>query len=66
MIDFTKQQCIATLEKHGWAYHGFLDAGWGKKLYTFTNPEKVTVTMKLGQLRNKAYGIDMYYSCATV
>ena len=58
MTDFTKKDCIATLEKYGWTYHGFLDAGWGEKLYTFTSPKKVSVTMKLGQLRNKAYGVD--------
>ena len=57
----TKAECIATLEKHGWEYRGFLDAGWGKKFYTFTSPERVTVTMRLPQLRRKAYHVDMYH-----
>ena len=61
MTDFTKKECIATLKKHGWKYHGFRDIGWGEKFYVFTSPEKATVTMKLGQLRKKAYGVDMYH-----
>ena len=61
MVDFTKKESIATLEKHGWKYHGFLDAGWGEKFYYFTSPEKAKVPMKLGQLRRKAYSVDMYH-----
>ena len=61
MAENTKKECIATLKKYGWQYHGFLDAGWGEKFYTFTSPEKVTVTMKLGELRRKAYDVDMCY-----
>ena len=35
MIDFTKKECIATLESFGWVYKGYLNAGWGEKFYTF-------------------------------
>ena len=62
MTDFNKSQSINTLKKYGWEYHGFLNAGWGEKFYTFTNPDKNRVTLKLGELRRKAYGVDAYHS----
>ena len=61
MTDFSKKESISVLKKHGWTYHGFLDIGWGEKFYVFSSPEKVKVEMKLGQLRRKAYSVDMYH-----
>jgi len=59
MINLTKEECIATLEGFGWTYKGFLDIGWGEKFYTFEDAAGNLRTMKLGELRKKAYGMDM-------
>ena len=60
MIDFTKKECIATLESFGWVYKGYLNAGWGEKFYTFkVKGETRYRTMKLGEMRRKAYIMDM-------
>ena len=60
MTDLTKKTCIATLEKHGWTYKGFLDAGWGEKFHTFkVKGETGYRTMKLAEMRRKAYDVEM-------
>jgi len=59
MIDLTKKECIAILESFGWTYKGFLNIGWGEKFYTFEDVAGDLRTMKLGEMRRKAYGMDM-------
>ena len=60
MIDFTKKESIRVLEHHGYKYLGFLDAGWGEKFYTFTAEGwDYPITYKLGEMRRKAYLLDM-------
>ena len=65
MTDFSKKEAIRTLEQHGYTYLGFQDAGWGEKFYTFNAPyDPMTggnsvVTYKLGEMRRRAYLLDM-------
>ena len=63
MVDFSKKECIETLESFGWKYLGFLDIGWGEKFYTFHIPgwsKKNPCTMKLGEMRRTVYKMDMH------
>ena len=66
MIDFTKNESIATLQKYGYTYLGYNDAGWGEKFYTFMpnycpvqGGKAYPLTFKLGELRRRAYLLDM-------
>ena len=60
MTNFSKKECIRVLESFGWKYLGFNDIGWGEKFYTFKiKGETGYRTMKLGEMRSKAYNLDM-------
>ena len=61
MVDFSKKEAIAVLESFDYKYLGFLDAGWGEKFYHFKSPESgdITITYKLGEMRRRAYLLDM-------
>ena len=60
MVDFSKKESIRILEKFNYEFLGYLDAGWGEKFYTFYNYDQgSTVQMKLGEMRRKAYLLDM-------
>ena len=59
MIDFSKKEAIRVLEKFDYKYLGFLDAGWGEKFYHFMSPKSGPVTYKLGEMRRRAYLLDM-------
>ena len=65
MTDYSKKDAIRVLESFGYKYHGFNDIGWGEKFYVFELPESKQiggesyVTYKLGEMRRRAYLVDM-------
>ena len=66
MVDFSKKESIRVLESNGYKFLGFNDIGWGEKFYVFELPESKQVggdsyvTYKLGEMRRRAYLLDMH------
>ena len=65
MIDYSKKESIRVLEANGYKFLGFNDIGWGEKFYVFETPNTETHTgvayvhYKLGEMRRRAYLLDM-------